>query len=108
MLNFTEIKEMRQKFPQFFEIQKNQALVKLFSNPENVKSFYQMMLKSDFFNGVNNNENIENSNDKEKYKNQLDELNNFGFYDTEKNLKVLNECNGDVQSSVERLFDLIG
>ena len=86
---------------------KNNIAFKQFSNPENIKIFFQMILKSDFFNG-NNNENIVNLNDKEKYKNQMDELINLGFGDEEKNLKVLVECKGDVQSSVEKLFDLIG
>ena len=86
---------------------KNNIAFKQFSNPENIKIFFQMILKSDFFNG-NNNENIVNLNDKEKYKNQMDKLINLGFGDEEKNLKVLVECKGDVQSSVEKLFDLIG
>ena len=86
---------------------KNNIAFKQFSNPENIKIFFQMILKSDFFND-NNNENIVNLNDKEKYKNQMDKLINLGFGDEEKNLKVLVECKGDVQSSVEKLFDLIG
>ena len=86
---------------------KNNIALKQFSNPENIKIYFQMILKSDFFND-NNNENIVNLNDKEKYKNQMDKLINLGFGDEEKNLKVLVECKGDVQSSVEKLFDLIG
>ena len=86
---------------------KNNIALKQFSNPENIKIYFQMILKSDFFND-NNNENIINLNNKEKYKNQMDKLINLGFGDEEKNLKVLIECNGDVQSSVEKLFDLIG
>ena len=57
--------------------------------------------------GINDN-NDSNVDYKEKYKNQLAELKEFGFVNEEKNIQVLKKCNGNVQFAIEILLNMLG
>ena len=56
--------------------------------------------------GINDN-NDSNVDYKEKYKNQLAELKELGFVNEEKNIQVLKKCNGNFQSAVEYLLNVL-
>jgi len=45
---------------------------------------------------------------KEKYKNELDQLNDMGYSDEEINIQVLKECSGNLQYAIEKLINLSG
>ena len=41
---------------------------------------------------------------KEKYKDQLSQLNDMGFIDEESNIQALKQCNGDINNALEKLL----
>ena len=41
---------------------------------------------------------------KEKYKDQLSQLNDMGFIDEESNIQALKQCNGDINNTLEKLL----
>ena len=45
---------------------------------------------------------------KEKFKNELIQLKDMGYFDEELNIQVLKECDGNIQYSIEKLVALLG
>ena len=45
---------------------------------------------------------------KEKFKNELNQLKEIGYFDEELNIQVLKECDGNIQYSIEKLVALLG
>ncbi len=53
-------------------------------------------------------DNDEILNYKEKYKNELAQLNDMGYYDEEINIQILKQCSGNVQYAIEKLVNIMG
>ena len=45
---------------------------------------------------------------KEKFKNELNQLKDMGYFDEEMNIQVLKECEGNIQYAIEKLVSLSG
>ena len=45
---------------------------------------------------------------KEKFKNELNQLRDMGYFDEEMNIQVLKECDGNIQYAIEKLVTLSG
>ena len=45
---------------------------------------------------------------REKYAEQLQQVKEMGFHDEEQILKALEECNGNVQLAIEKIFTQLG
>ena len=45
---------------------------------------------------------------KEKFKNELNQLKDMGYFDEEMNIQVLKECDGNIQYAIEKLVTLVG
>ena len=45
---------------------------------------------------------------RERYANELNQLKEMGFSDEETNLQMLQQCNGNVNLAIERLFAFMG
>lgn len=45
---------------------------------------------------------------KEKFKNELSQLKDMGYFDEEMNIQVLRECDGNIQYAIEKLVTLSG
>ena len=45
---------------------------------------------------------------RERYANELNQLKEMGFSDEATNLQILEQCNGNVNLAIERLFAILG
>ena len=120
-----------QKVPGIFNLIKEPKLTKIVSSPEIRQKAFKMLKNLVMVNNENSNANIENIdvdsighleknkvneenkiddnvNDKDVYIDKLKELRDLWFIDEKKNIKLLKKYNGDVKSTIEKLFDLIG
>ena len=82
----------------------------LFGNQNNNNSYNNGISdnRENFSNiGINDN-NDENVDYKEKYKEQLAQMEDMGFVNEETNYQVLKQCSGNVQFAVERLLNMFG
>ena len=131
LFNSPQAQSIVQIAPGILNIFKDPKLSKAFLSPETFQAVFKMMKDLIMTNNKNNNANIENDivnnnvnieennvnegnkiddnvNDNDKYKDKLEELRDLGFIDEEKNIKLLKKYNGDVESTIEKLFDLVG